>query len=129
MRDERPRYEGVTPTLTTPERILVGMVVVVMVAFEIWFFFFSASPIDNRSGRSAAPVRPAAVSHAAADQLPKKPEPAENRRGRSPPLTAGGVAEEPLWPDGSPSTTGPQPEVTPSLNVLWPRPTDGGRAG
>ena len=62
MRGERPQYEGIKPTLSTPERILVGMVVVVFVAFEIWFFFFSTSPIDNRSGRSAAPVRLAAVS-------------------------------------------------------------------
>ena len=53
MRGERPQYEGVEPTLTTPERILVGMVVVAFVLFEIWFFFFSASPIDNRSGRGA----------------------------------------------------------------------------
>lgn len=55
MRGERPEYGGVKPTLTTPERILVGMVVIVVVAFEIWFFFFSTSPIDNRSGRAAAP--------------------------------------------------------------------------
>ena len=52
MSGERPNYEGVKPTISTPERILVGMVVVVFVAFEIWFFFFSPSPIDNRSGRS-----------------------------------------------------------------------------
>ena len=57
MRGERPQYQGVEPTLTTPERILVGMVVVVFVLFEIWFFFFSASPIDNRSGRSALPAQ------------------------------------------------------------------------
>jgi prolipoprotein diacylglyceryltransferase len=53
MRGERPVDHGVAPTLTTPERILVGMVVVAVVLFEIWFFFFSASPIDNRTGRSA----------------------------------------------------------------------------
>ena len=53
MRGERPQYQGVEPTLTTPERILVGMVVVAFVLFEIWFFFFSGSPIDNRSGRAA----------------------------------------------------------------------------
>ncbi len=56
MSGERPQYEGVQPTVTTPERILVVMVVVATVAFEIWFFFFSTSPIDNRSGRSAAPA-------------------------------------------------------------------------
>jgi hypothetical protein len=56
MSGERPQYDGVKPTISTPERILVAMVVIVFVAFEIWFFFFSPSPIDNRSGRSAAPV-------------------------------------------------------------------------
>ncbi len=55
MRGERPQYQGVERTLTTPERILVGMVVIAFVLFEIWFFFFSASPIDNRSGRGALP--------------------------------------------------------------------------
>lgn len=37
--------------LTAVERIAVGMVLIVVVAFEIWFFFFSSSPIDQRSGR------------------------------------------------------------------------------
>jgi hypothetical protein len=62
MSGERPQYEGVKPTISTPERILVGMVVIVFAAFEIWFFFFSPSPIDQRSGRSAAPVRLAALT-------------------------------------------------------------------
>ena len=56
MRGERERYPGQRPRLTTLERILVGMVVVAFVAFEIWFFFFSTSPIDTRSGRGALPV-------------------------------------------------------------------------
>jgi hypothetical protein len=43
MRGERPQYAGVDPTLTTLERVLVGMVVIAFVAFEIWFFFFSTS--------------------------------------------------------------------------------------
>lgn len=64
MRGERPQYAGVEPTLTTPERILVGMVVVAFVLFEVWFFFFSGSPIDNRTGRSS--VDPPAVQCAAA---------------------------------------------------------------
>jgi hypothetical protein len=55
MRGERPQYAGVDPILTTLERVLVGMVVMAFVAFEIWFFFFSSSPIDNRSGRGALP--------------------------------------------------------------------------
>ena len=47
MRGERARYEGVQPTLTTGERVLVAVVVLAWVAFEIWFFFFSGSPIGN----------------------------------------------------------------------------------
>ncbi len=52
MRGERPQYGGVEPRLTALERILVVMVVVAALLFEIWFFFFSASPIDQRTGRS-----------------------------------------------------------------------------
>ena len=32
--------------------MLVIVVVIVVVLFEIWFFFFSASPIDQRTGRA-----------------------------------------------------------------------------
>ena len=64
MRGERPQYQGVEPTLTTPERILVGMVVVAFVLFEIWFFFFSTSPIDQRSGRGDAGPPPVAAQRA-----------------------------------------------------------------
>ena len=53
MRGERPQYPGSKPRLTALERILVGMVIVVVSLFEIWFFFFSTSPIDSRSGRGA----------------------------------------------------------------------------
>ena len=65
MRGERPQYAGVESHLTTLERILVGMVVVAFVAFEIWFFFFSSSPIDSRTGRSALPA-PAPLAERAA---------------------------------------------------------------
>src|SRR5687768_3775075 len=53
MRGEREEgYEGAArPEMTLLERILVVMVVVAFVAFEIWFFFYSSSPIDQRSGR------------------------------------------------------------------------------
>jgi hypothetical protein len=37
--------------LTAVERVVVGMVLLVVIAFEVWFFFFSTSPIDQRSGR------------------------------------------------------------------------------
>jgi hypothetical protein len=56
MRGERPEYEGVTPTVTMAERIVIVAVVVAFAAFEVWFFFFSTSSIDQRSGRSAAPT-------------------------------------------------------------------------
>jgi hypothetical protein len=58
MRGEREQYPGQSPRLTALERILVVMVVVAIGAFEIWFFFFSTSPIDERSGRSALPPTP-----------------------------------------------------------------------
>jgi hypothetical protein len=82
MSGERPQYEGVQPTVTTPERILVVMVVVATVAFEIWFFFFSASPIDNRSGRSAAPAEPP-VSHQVTARPPGSVSAAGGRSTRS----------------------------------------------
>jgi hypothetical protein len=43
-------------TTTMLERTLIAMVVIAGLAFEIWFFFYSTSPIDNRSGRSQAPT-------------------------------------------------------------------------
>jgi hypothetical protein len=52
MRGERPLYPGEHAHLTGMERTLVIMVVIAAAAFEIWFFFFSTSPIDERSGRS-----------------------------------------------------------------------------
>ncbi|HEX6715220.1 MAG TPA: hypothetical protein VF066_17650 [Thermoleophilaceae bacterium] len=51
---ERKSYERAT--LTTLERMLVVVVAMAALAFEIWFFFFSTSPIDSRSGRSAVPL-------------------------------------------------------------------------
>ncbi|HEU0025402.1 MAG TPA: hypothetical protein VFQ12_12260 [Thermoleophilaceae bacterium] len=45
MRGERTQYEGVRPELSNGERILVLGVIAAFAAFEIWFFFFSGSPI------------------------------------------------------------------------------------
>jgi hypothetical protein len=45
MRGERPTYDGMQPTLTSGERILVSGVILAFAAFELWFFFFSGSPI------------------------------------------------------------------------------------
>jgi hypothetical protein len=52
MRGERPREHSVDKHLSPLEVLLVASVVVVVALFEIWFFFFSTSPIDGRSGRS-----------------------------------------------------------------------------
>ena len=51
MRGERPQYPGERAEVTALEQILIIAVVVCILAFEIWFFFFSGSPIDQRSGR------------------------------------------------------------------------------
>jgi hypothetical protein len=56
MRAERPQYEGVAPTVTMAERIVIVAVVLVFALFEVWFFFFSTSSIDQRSGRGEAPT-------------------------------------------------------------------------
>jgi hypothetical protein len=62
MRGERPAYPGEKPRLTAPERILVLVAVLAVAAFEVWFFFYSGSPIDQRSGRGQAPVQPPAIA-------------------------------------------------------------------
>jgi hypothetical protein len=51
MRGERPHEqpEGVRPSPL--EMIVAGTVIIAVVVFEVWFFFFSGSPIDQRSGR------------------------------------------------------------------------------
>jgi hypothetical protein len=51
MRGERPVYPGERADVTTLERILVLMVVLAVLAFEIWFLFYSGSPFDQRTGR------------------------------------------------------------------------------
>lgn len=45
MRAERVNYERAKHEVTLLERMLVIMVAVVVIAFEVWFFFFSPSPI------------------------------------------------------------------------------------
>jgi hypothetical protein len=45
MRGEREQQPGERVQLTMLERILVGLVVVAFAALEVWFFFFSGSPI------------------------------------------------------------------------------------
>ena len=59
--------DGRRRTLTAVERMLVVMVAICWIAFEIWFFFFSTSPIDQRTGRSSVPI--------AMQQAPAAPAP------------------------------------------------------
>ena len=47
MRGERPQYPGERAQTTALEQSLVIAVVACFVAFEIWFFFFSGSPIGH----------------------------------------------------------------------------------
>lgn len=51
MRGERPHEQKHARDLSPLEVILIGMVVLVVALFEIWFFFYSPSPIDGRTGR------------------------------------------------------------------------------
>ena len=53
---ERKNQPGDRPSLSTLERILVVAVAIAALAFEIWFFFYSTSPIDQRSGRGSIPL-------------------------------------------------------------------------
>ncbi len=51
MRGERPDYGAGRASITGAERIIIVTVVVAALAFEVWFFFFSGSPIGGSSGR------------------------------------------------------------------------------
>jgi predicted secreted protein len=50
MRGERPEYGGAA-RISGAERIVVITVLVAAFAFELWFFFFSGSPIGGGGGR------------------------------------------------------------------------------
>jgi hypothetical protein len=47
MRAERVVYEREKATVTPLERILVATVAIAVLTFEVWFFFFSGSPIGH----------------------------------------------------------------------------------
>ena len=51
LRGERPAEVGAKAGVSPLDVILVLMVLAAILAFEIWFFFYSGSPIDERSGR------------------------------------------------------------------------------
>lgn len=49
---DRPHETGGADVpLTMLEYVCVGAVIVCYIVFEIWFFFYSTSPIDGRTGR------------------------------------------------------------------------------
>jgi len=57
MRGERPHPQRHANELSALELLLVASVVTVVVLFEIWFFFYPGSPIDQRTGRDhQAPI-------------------------------------------------------------------------
>ena len=57
MRGERPHLTKHARELSPLEVILISVVVLAVVLFEIWFFFYSGSPIDQRTGREhKAPI-------------------------------------------------------------------------
>jgi predicted secreted protein len=47
MRGERPDYSTRGASISGAERVVVVTVLVAAIAFEIWFFFFSGSPIGG----------------------------------------------------------------------------------
>jgi hypothetical protein len=47
LRAERPEYAATAARISPAERIVVATVVVAAVAVEVWFFFFSGSPIGG----------------------------------------------------------------------------------
>jgi hypothetical protein len=51
MRGERPHEIKHARDLSMLEIVLISTVVLVVLLFEVWFFFYSPSPIDQRTGR------------------------------------------------------------------------------
>ena len=45
MRGEREQQPGDRVSLTMLEKIMIGLVVVAVAAFEVWFFFLAGSPL------------------------------------------------------------------------------------
>ena len=51
MSGERVAYQGDAQRLGALDFVLIAVVVATLLAFEIWFAFFSGSPFDQRTGR------------------------------------------------------------------------------
>jgi hypothetical protein len=74
MRGERKLYTGEKPHLTAPERVLVIVAVLAVATFEVWFFFFfSGSPIDQRTGRGEVPTQLAQVDRRQVEPVALRP--------------------------------------------------------
>ena len=70
MRGERPHEKRHARELSPLEVIAITTVVLVVALFEIWFFFYSPSPIDQRTGRShKAPLIGAVATQGRKPQL------------------------------------------------------------
>jgi hypothetical protein len=49
---QRTRGKGAeAPPLSAADYVVVGVVILAVAAFEIWFFFYAGSSLDGRSGR------------------------------------------------------------------------------
>ena len=52
MSGQRTRGKGgEAPSLSATDYVVVGVVILAIAAFEIWFFFYAGSSLDGRSGR------------------------------------------------------------------------------
>jgi hypothetical protein len=52
MSGQRTRGKGgEAPALSATDYVVVGVVILAIAAFEIWFFFYAGSSLDGRSGR------------------------------------------------------------------------------
>jgi hypothetical protein len=71
MRDESPRSPRTRTGITGAEGVVVVTVAIAVVAFEVWFFFFSGSPIGGPTltGRHCPLARLRFVGHAPVAQL------------------------------------------------------------
>jgi len=87
MRGERPHEQKGLRDMSPMEILLVAMVVLVFLLFEVWFFFYSGSPIDGRTGRShEAPI------------IGTRYAPGTSRPGRAAPRCAAAGCTSPLGP-------------------------------
>jgi hypothetical protein len=90
MRGERPHDQARFGDLSPLEILLVAMVVLVIALFEVWFFFYSGSPIDGRTGRShEAPI------------IGMRYDPGTSRRRPAPPRCAAAGCTSPRGPSAT----------------------------